>query len=705
MELKPRIRFLLLFAGLAALVISFGHLTLDIGGTGSFKSNLTEAALVISLPFLPRWHHALLLSLFTAFNVAPDGSLLTESLNHVIAFPLLWLAGYRWGMVREVPFLVLRWIGLIAGYYLGTLMLSDALKLMLGRTDLRQILSTTHLMSRATVYEYLATTLLALFYILLIRELRIRKTAQADLEERNTELSRHKQLLETQYDSTKEGILLISPDGRMISWNRRFVEIWQVPQDILESGSEGRAFQYAKSVMENPDELLPMTAILRADPAATHEDLLHLKNGRTLMRFTTAIRYGNVVKERMWFFRDITDLEKALAERESLQIKLSQSQKMEAIGQLAGGVAHDFNNSLGVILGAAELAGIGDLPTESRSYLDMIVTAARRASSLTRKLLSFSRQGTRHMDMIDTNAVARDAVALLQSSIDKRIDIVLENKASRTYVMGDTGLLQNALMNLGINASHAMPEAGTITVTLDNLALDKDYCETSPFQLVPGNYLEIAVKDTGCGIAPENLGRIFEPFFTTKVEGKGTGLGLASVYGVMQDHDGAITVYSELGAGTVFKLYFPLPADTLDLYEDAPPQPESLPSGTGTILLADDEELIRKTTSTVLERLGYTVLTARDGLEALELFKAHRDEIGIVLMDMIMPKLGGRQTFEGIRQFDAEVPIVICSGFSKAEDLEALKEKEISGFLQKPFRHAQLAQTVAASIRKPVQQA
>jgi CheY-like chemotaxis protein len=171
----------------------------------------------------------------------------------------------------------------------------------------------------------------------------------------------------------------------------------------------------------------------------------------------------------------------------------------------------------------------------------------------------------------------------------------------------------------------------------------------------------------------------------------------------MQDHEGAITVYSELGAGTAFRLYFPLPPDTLGLYEDMVTQPESIPTGTGTILLVDDEAMIRKTAGTMLERLGYKVLFARDGLEALEIYQACREEIGIVLMDMIMPKLGGRQTFARLRELDHTLPIVICSGFSKVQDLDALKEKGISGFLQKPFRRAQLAQAVSASIRKSYQ--
>jgi len=706
MHLSQRLHSTSRFLGLAILVALFSRLMFEIPGTGGLKSNFTEVALVLALPFVRHWGLAVLLALFAGCS-DPDKFFL-YGMNHALTYPLLWVAYRLWGTHPNTPRFVAFWIGIIATYYFVLLLPATLLLMTLGGLLQASAIPAEWLQVASSVgYEYLATTFVAIFYLLMVRELRLRKEAQKDLEARNAELSRHKQLLEAQYDATQEGILVVSDDLRLVSWNQRFVEIWQVPPEILLSGSEVRLLEYAKDLVEDPEEFAQTIGLLYAEPERTCQDLVRLKDGRTLVRFTTPIRYGmGRIEERMWFFRDVTDLEKAQTEREELQAKLFQSQKMEAIGQLAGGVAHDFNNSLGVILGAAELAGLGDLPTESRNYLDMIVTAARRASSLTRKLLSFSRQGgTRHMDMIDAGAVARDTASLLQSSIDKRIAIVLESKASRTFVTGDTGLLQNALMNLGINASHAMPEGGTITVTLDNLHLDQDYCEASPFKLVPGDYLEIGVKDTGSGIAPENLTRIFEPFFTTKEEGKGTGLGLASVYGVMQDHDGAITVYSELGTGTAFRLYFPLPPDTLGLYEDTAPKPESYPTGTGTILLADDEEMIRKTAGALLERLGYTVLPARDGLEALEIFKARKDEIGIVLMDMIMPKLGGRQTFEELRTLDATIPIVICSGFSKAEDLEALKEKGISGFLQKPFRHAQLAQAVAASIRRTDQPA
>jgi signal transduction histidine kinase/CheY-like chemotaxis protein len=684
---------------MAMLVALFSRFMFEVPGTGGLKSNFTEVALVLALPFVPHWSLAAVLALFAGFS-DPDKFIL-YSLNHALTYPLLWLAYRRWGLIAGTMRFAGVWILLVAVYYFALLLPATlGLMAMAGELPLLSVPAYWVKVASHVGHEYLVTTFVALFYLLMIRELRDHRAAQKDLEARNAELSRHKQILEAQYDATQEGILVVSDDLRLVSWNQRFVEMWQVPQEVLRSGSEMNLLEHARELVVDADQFAQTIGRLYSDPQATCQDLVRLKDGRTLVRFTTAIRYGDkLVPERMWFFRDITDLENAQAEREILQAKLFQSQKMEAIGQLAGGVAHDFNNSLGVILGAAELAGMADIPEESRSYLDMIVTAARRASSLTRKLLSFSRQGTRSMDLIDAGAVARDTVSLLQSSIDKRITLAIENKATRSYVMGDTGLLQNALMNLGINASHAMPEGGAITVTLDNLHLDEDYCEASPFKLVPGDYLEIGVRDTGSGIAPENLSRIFEPFFTTKEEGKGTGLGLASVFGVMQDHDGAITVYSELGAGTAFRLYFPLPPDTLGLYEDTTTQSESIPTGTGTILLADDEEMIRQTAGTMLERLGYTVLFARDGLEALEVFQAHQGEIGLVLLDMIMPKLGGRQTFERLRELDSALPIVICSGFSKADDLEALKDKGISGFLQKPFRRAQLAQAVASSIR------
>ena len=251
-------------------------------------------------------------------------------------------------------------------------------------------------------------------------------------------------------------------------------------------------------------------------------------------------------------FRDIT-------EEHFLHEQLRQSQKMDAIGQLSGGIAHDFNNMLGGITGAAEMLSyyLPDDP-KARKFHTIILDAAKRSSDLIDKLLSFSRNNPKVSTAIDVHEIIIATSVLLENSIDRRITLKMELAAEKCTIIGDSSQLQNALLNLAINASHAMPEGGMLTIASRNLPLDKPYCDASLFDIQPGEYLEIEVRDTGYGIAPEHVNRIFEPFFSTKEQGEGTGLGLAAVYGTVQQHSGAVTVYSEQGNGTIFHVLLPV---------------------------------------------------------------------------------------------------------------------------------------------------
>lgn len=395
--------------------------------------------------------------------------------------------------------------------------------------------------------------------------------------------------------------------------------------------------------------------------------------------------------------QDITERKQEEATRAKLMEQLHQSQKMDAIGQLAGGVAHDFNNLLAGIMGSAQLIQIsGNLTQEQNQYLTMILTASEHAGNLTRKLLAFSRSGSKASTSIDCLRTVKDSVEILKRTIDKNIRINFENKATKIQLVGDDTLLQNALINLGINASHAMPQGGEMDFTVENVSLDERDCAASSFAIKPGNFLRISVRDSGSGIASEILPHIFEPFFTTKADGKGTGLGLSMVYGTVQKHGGAITVYSELGVGTVFHIYLPLGEGPAEIREFTEP----LPEGSAHILLVDDEELIRITAKGLLESLGYSVTIAVNGEEGFKIMTETDTKIDLVILDMIMPVMGGRETFDRIRQLKPEIPIIIASGFAKEEHLQLLKELGISGFLQKPFRRSELALKVHEALHK-----
>ncbi len=390
--------------------------------------------------------------------------------------------------------------------------------------------------------------------------------------------------------------------------------------------------------------------------------------------------------------RDISQIKKAIEEKTQLQDNLRQSQKMESIGRLAGGIAHDFNNSLSGIVGGADILRDDGLSAEQRhTYVNLILKAAERAGDLTKKLLAFSRKADKVNKPVDIAAVISDTVAMLRRTIEKKITINSKFLTASTWVMGDSALLQNVFLNLGINAGHAMPEGGSLSFTVDTVELSEEYCSVSAFEITSGKYLEISVSDTGSGMAPEVLSRLFEPFFTTKEPGKGTGLGLAAVYGTIQDHRGAITVSSEVGRGTVFCIHLPSSASAP---EQAKPEPQA-PRGSGTILLIDDEDLVRTTASMILSQLGYKILAAENGRRGLSLYHEHCSEIRLVIIDMVMPVMGGRETFEALHEKDPALPVIITTGFSGEKDLQALLGKGVAGILHKPFRKLEIAEMAA----------
>jgi CheY-like chemotaxis protein len=293
--------------------------------------------------------------------------------------------------------------------------------------------------------------------------------------------------------------------------------------------------------------------------------------------------------------------------------------------------------------------------------------------------------------------VLDEAVALLARTVDKRCALRLVKGAERHAVVGDATLVQNVFINLGVNASHAMPDGGTLTFSTRNVALDEAHCAASRFALAPGLFLEVEVRDTGCGIQPEDLPRIFEPFFTTKGPGKGTGLGLSAVYGSVLDLHGSITVSSEPGRGSAFLVHLPV----TEAAAAALATPSALVRGSGTVLIIDDEEVVRTTAQALLARLGYQVLVAEDGAAGLQLFERRRPEVEVVLLDMTMPGLSGRETFRRLRQLDPSARIVVCSAFSKEGELEQLQAQGLTGFLRKPFRLAELSLALDEARRAP----
>jgi PAS domain S-box-containing protein len=378
-----------------------------------------------------------------------------------------------------------------------------------------------------------------------------------------------------------------------------------------------------------------------------------------------------------------------------MEDQIRQTQKMDVIGQLAGGVAHDFNNMLTAILGSAELMERHiKNDAAAMKLLGNIQKAASRSADLTGQLLAFSRKGQKYAVQVHIETTIHEVISLLERTIDKNITLETRLTGKNECVIGDPSLLQNALLNLGVNARDAMPEGGVITFATANVELDSDYCKSSSFDVTPGSYIEISVSDTGTGMTKEIISRVFEPFFTTKEVGRGTGLGLAAVFGTITDHHGCIGVYSEPGIGTVFKLYLPLTgekkAETI--------LAEELIHGSGGILLVDDEEILRDVGQAILESLGYRVYLAEDGEQALEVYVREREHISLVILDMLMPRMGGKETLVRLRDINPDIPVLISSGFHQEGTVGELEKLGAKGFLQKPYLRQELCITVARAI-------
>jgi PAS domain S-box-containing protein len=418
-------------------------------------------------------------------------------------------------------------------------------------------------------------------------------------------------------------------------------------------------------------------------------------DGTTVEVEITSIRFSYRGKPAVQtIMRDIT-------ERNELEAQLRQAQKMEAVGQLAGGVAHDFNNMLAVIRGNAELLLMDpdQHAAETRDCLKQITAASERAANLTRQLLAFSRKQVMQSRPLLLNEVIADLTKMLKRVIGEHIDLQCRYAAQLPFVQADPGMIEQILVNLAINARDAMPRGGQLLITTQTVRFDEGHPHTHP-EARAGQFVCLTVSDAGTGIAPEHLARIFEPFFTTKEIGKGTGLGLATVYGIVQQHRGWIEVASQAGAGASFKIFLPgiaPPAPTA-----AAPQPAvGLPGGSETILLVEDDYAVRMITRRVLESHGYKVYEATTAVEGLDVWRSRAEEVALLLTDIVMPQgITGRDLAEQLRASRPTLKVILMSGYSAdvvGKDTSFFRRTN-TYFLQKPCSTRALLETVRACL-------
>lgn len=384
--------------------------------------------------------------------------------------------------------------------------------------------------------------------------------------------------------------------------------------------------------------------------------------------------------------RDIT-------EHRQMEEQLRQSEKMQAIGELAGGIAHDFNNQLTAVLGYADMLENRLKDEKLSKYATNIKKGARRAAELTKQLLAFSRKGKNLSVPVEMHKVLLEVIAILEHSIDKRIKIHQSLNARPAIAIGDPNQLQNAILNIALNARDAMDKAGELIFETDVVELDNDFCKEHPYEILPGTYLKISVTDNGCGMDDETQKHIFEPFYTTKGVGEGTGMGLASVYGTIRNHQGAISVHSDVGDGTTFNIYLPLGEDIRGKQEA---NRQSTPiTGTARILLVDDEEMVRELAADMLRGIGYEVTVCKDGKEAVECYEKSWRETDLVILDMVMPEIGGLDTFIIMRGINPKIRSLLSSGYSHANEVQEVLDEGVMGFVQKPYDQVELSERVA----------
>jgi signal transduction histidine kinase/ActR/RegA family two-component response regulator len=390
---------------------------------------------------------------------------------------------------------------------------------------------------------------------------------------------------------------------------------------------------------------------------------------------------------------DITERRRSEKEKDRMQAQLLHAQKMEAVGTLAGGIAHDFNNMLQAVLGYGQLLLFGKEKDEP-GYKDIqeIVSAAGRGRELTRQLLTFSSKVESKRQPLNLNHQVEQVRKLLERTIPKMIAIEIHLADDLETIDADPAQMEQVLMNLAVNAKDAMPEGGRLVIETTNTTLDDDYCKAH-LEARTGDYVLLTVSDTGHGMDRKTQARIFEPFFTTKGPGKGTGLGLAMVYGIVKSHDGYIMCYSELGEGTTFKIYLPVIERRGETAE--PKEAEVSPrGGTETILLVDDELAIRKLGERVLRSAGYTVVAAPDGESALELYRKEHEHIDLVMLDLIMPGMGGKRCLEELVIVNPHVKVIIATGYSANGHTKTALEAGARGCISKPYDARQMLKEV-----------
>ncbi|GFO55450.1 hypothetical protein GMSM_24570 [Geomonas sp. Red276] len=496
-------------------------------------------------------------------------------------------------------------------------------------------------------------------------------------------------------ESTPDGILVVNRNGEIARWNRKFVELWEVPEELLVTDVKDPVLPYIASRMVKPDEFLAKVHELYARPEASGQDQLALADGRHFDRYTQPLKIGDEIVGRFWSYRDVTDLKKHQLER--LRIE-----KLESLGLLAGGIAHDFNNILTGVMGNVSIALLFlDATHKSFKPLEEAEKASLRATELAHQLLTFARGGEPVRKVVSLPNIVNESVELGLSGSNVRG--VVDIPDTIHAIDADEGQLCQVLHNIVINASQAMPGGGTLAVTARNERL----VDGNALGLAPGNYVRLTVADQGCGMTEEVMGKIFDPYFTTK--SGGNGLGLASVYSIITRHGGHVGVASTLGRGTTFTIHLPSIGETYQAHAaESAAQEGGDQHGGGAVLVMDDEAMIRDLAALMLVELGYRVTTCAEGAEAVRLYgEALRagTTFAAVIMDLTIPGgMGGKEAAERILAMDADANLIVSSGYSNDPIMADYPAYGFRAAVAKPYTIKSLGEklTSLGSVKGPL---
>ncbi len=491
------------------------------------------------------------------------------------------------------------------------------------------------------------------------------------------------------FEESKDTIYISTPDGKFLDINPAGIELfgYSSKDEILQID--------VRDLYINPSDRETFSRTIEQEGfVKDFESALKRKDGEKLIVIETASAMrdgrGNIVAYR-GIMRDVT-------RQKQLEQQFLQAQKMESIGRLAGGVAHDFNNVLTAIMGSADLVSrIMGGEEKLSHYVGVIKQAARRGGDLAKQLLTFARLETYNMRPVIVNEVLEETIKLVERTFERSVEVKTRFADGIPFINGDAGQLEQVFMNLCVNARDAMPDGGTLTIETRSASVDDAVEQKSP-HFTSGEYVEVSISDTGAGMDEKTLQHIFEPFFTTKERDKGTGLGLSVVYGIVQSHKGFIIVESTVGFGTTFRIYLPIPEYQAKGEVPAKQMYQEGVNGKGTVLIVDDDEMVQDLTEELLTGLGYHALKVGSGEECIEAYRERGKEIDLVILDMAMAKMNGEETFRRLKLLDADVKVLIASGLTELERRRRMEEAGIAGFLQKPYEIAELSNAVQGAM-------